>query len=195
MPWVLSFSVQTIYNLSYFWLPLSFFKFIFNWRIIALYCCIGFCCTTMQISHNHVYIPALGGLPSAAPASHPSRLSQSTAPGWTPCVTEEHRLLLQSSFSALKNFYQESTQYLNQAVVFANKLALYRWSRSLTFFLLSYFVSFPSSSTLKETPPKCPPQAWHFQRASSQSFWKADLWASNTAAKAAFLCAKALLKS
>ena len=42
-----------------------------------------------------------------------------------PCGKEEHRSLLQSSFSALNNFYQESTHHLNQAVVFANKLALY----------------------------------------------------------------------
>ena len=28
-------------------------KFIFNWRKIALQCCVGFCHTTMRISHNY----------------------------------------------------------------------------------------------------------------------------------------------
>ena len=29
-----------------------FFRFIFNWRIIALQSGVGFCCTTTSISHN-----------------------------------------------------------------------------------------------------------------------------------------------
>ena len=35
-----------------------FFKFIFNWRVIALQYCAGFCCT-MWISHNYTYISLL----------------------------------------------------------------------------------------------------------------------------------------
>ena len=31
-------------------------KFFFNWRRIALKCCIGFCCITTWISHNYTFI-------------------------------------------------------------------------------------------------------------------------------------------
>ena len=37
--------------------------FIFNCRIIALQCCIGFCHTTAQISHQHTCIPSLLNFP------------------------------------------------------------------------------------------------------------------------------------
>ena len=55
----------------------------FNWRKIALQCCIGFCWTIMQISHNYTHIPSLSGL-SASPQSHP--LGHHRAPAWAPCV-------------------------------------------------------------------------------------------------------------
>lgn len=35
------------------------FNLFFNWRKITLQCCVCFCCTTMQISHNYVYILSL----------------------------------------------------------------------------------------------------------------------------------------
>ena len=42
--------------------------FIFNWRIIALQYCIGFCHTSTWISHRYTYVPSLLNL---SPTSHP----------------------------------------------------------------------------------------------------------------------------
>ena len=72
-------------NLSAWWItwPLKtanqhsclFKNFLFNWRIIALQCCVGFCHTSTWFSHRYVYVLSPLDLPST---SHPSRLSQST---------------------------------------------------------------------------------------------------------------------
>ena len=60
--------------------PFGFFKklFIFNWRIIALQYCDGFCHTSTWIGRRHTYVSCLLSLPSPP---HPSRLSQSTSFG------------------------------------------------------------------------------------------------------------------
>ena len=62
-----------------------FFKYIFNWRIIALQCCVGFCHTSMWIRYIYIYIYIYiymyvciyVSMNLPATPSHPSRLSQS----------------------------------------------------------------------------------------------------------------------
>ena len=63
------------------------FLIIFNWRIIALQCCVGLCHTSAWISHRHAYDSPLWNLPLT---SHP------IPPLWT--VTE-HQVELSASFS------------------------------------------------------------------------------------------------
>ena len=52
--------------------------------IIALYCCVDFCCTMKWISYMHTYIPSLLNLPLATlPAAS---LGQLRAQSWAPCA-------------------------------------------------------------------------------------------------------------
>ena len=45
-----------------------FLKLFFNWRNIALQCCVGFCHTTAQFSCNYTYITCLLSLPALLPS-------------------------------------------------------------------------------------------------------------------------------
>jgi len=59
----------------------------FNWRIIALQCCVGFSHTSAWISHGYTYVPSLLKFP---PTSHP------TPPLW---VVTEPQVELPASYS------------------------------------------------------------------------------------------------
>ena len=52
-----------------------FIKFVFNWRIIALQCCVNSCHTSTWISHKYTYVPSFLNSPSTFLSS---RLSQSS---------------------------------------------------------------------------------------------------------------------
>ena len=41
-----------------------YYLFIFNQRIIALQCCVGFCHTSTRISHRYTHVPSLLNFPS-----------------------------------------------------------------------------------------------------------------------------------
>ena len=54
--------IQLAYCINFFMYPFSvtcekFLKFIFNWRITALQCCIGFCHITKWISQTYTRVP------------------------------------------------------------------------------------------------------------------------------------------
>ena len=64
----------------------SLFFLFFNWRIIALQCCVGFCQTTMQIRYTHTHTHT---------HTHPPLLSlplyslKSSIPNWRNYLTAE----------------------------------------------------------------------------------------------------------
>ena len=55
-----------------------FHLFLFNWRITALQCCVGFCHTSAWTSHMYACFPSLLNIALTSHPSHPSRLLQST---------------------------------------------------------------------------------------------------------------------
>ena len=79
-PAALHFTLRTPWNLQHpeqvvlwaFYLLLVYF----NWKIIALQGCAGFCRTSTQISHNYTYVHSLLSLPSTPTTITPSRSSQ-----------------------------------------------------------------------------------------------------------------------
>ena len=55
--------------------------FIFNWRVIAIQYCDGFCHTSTWVSHRYISLPSWTSLLPPSPPQ-PSRLSQSTSLGF-----------------------------------------------------------------------------------------------------------------
>ena len=67
-------TTETLSVKVHLYLYVYFNVFIFNWRIIALQYCLGFCHTSTWIRHRYTYVPSLLTL---SPTSHPSELLQS----------------------------------------------------------------------------------------------------------------------
>ena len=94
-----------------------FFKFIFNWRIIALQYCVVFCHTSAWISHSYVP-PSSTSLPPPTP-SYTSRLSQSTSLSSLSHTANSHWL---SILHSLEENYDQARQHTKkQRHYFAHK--------------------------------------------------------------------------
>ena len=103
----------------YLWLSIGwrfrcniFTLFIFNWRIIALQYCVGFCHTLTWISHRYAYVPPLLILPPTSHFIPPSRLSQSTGLNSRHHTVISHRLSILHMAMYILPFYSLNLSYL-----------------------------------------------------------------------------------
>ena len=73
-----AFSLKVIFCWKFSLVLFSWISLIFNWKIIALQCYVGFCYTSVWISHKQTYVPSLLSFLPPPTTSHPFRSSQST---------------------------------------------------------------------------------------------------------------------
>ena len=66
--------------------------FIFNWRVIALQYCVGFCHTSTRISHSYTYVPSILTLPPISHPLPPPQLSQSSGLSFLSHTASSHWL-------------------------------------------------------------------------------------------------------
>ena len=104
-----------MYNLVYFSIFKKFwnhhcYSYFFNWRIIALKCCDGFCCTTW-ITYKYTYITSLLSLPASPAPSHRPVSSQSTRLSSLCCTAASHQLSVSHTVVSICQCYSLSSSH------------------------------------------------------------------------------------
>ena len=137
--------------LLFFFLSLNFLKFIFNWRVIALPYCVGFCCTTLWVSRKYTLAPW-----ASLPSPHRTLLFRLLSGKWKPVlhwawlckalhcvytgeeVAEEglSELGLNAEFEALKQSFKWSPVFFGQEAHITFDLALLGIQLSYMFLLM-----------------------------------------------------------
>ena len=132
---------------------LQFFLFLnscFNWRKIALQCCVGFCLTTMWISHNYTYILFILNL-LPFPSSLLSKSSQSTRLSSLCYTATSHQLSVLWGFPG-GSYGKESACSAGDLVdPWVGKIPFTHDSEYMSV-LLSPFVPLSPSSTVSTSP-------------------------------------------
>ena len=104
---------------------LLFFNLFCNCRKIALHCCVGFCRTTVRISHDYTYIPSLWVLP---PLPDSTALGHHRVLGWAPCyraASQKPSISHMTAYICQCFFFQSSHPILPPLSPRNNSLPLY----------------------------------------------------------------------